>query len=347
MASEIILHIGQPKTGTTSLQSRLAGQRDVLLAGGVFYPKLAMNDINHRCLAPAIFKADKYSADIRLGLGGSPEKIIEGSSAQWDKLRENAPSDVLILSGENFFRPLTGDSGETLKTALSMKGYERRRILAYIRHPADRYLSFVQEQLKIITRIVAVKAYPFMDTLRSYRQVFGEDFQVRLYDRSLLKDADVFHDFVDWAGLDETMVNMDIKDDRPNHSFSAEAMKVLTQLQGRTRRKSDAEVQQNRRKLNALRKLDRAVPGATKPTLKPKARARIERGSFELLALREEFDLSFPGVDYSKIDPRGETEKMVVTDFSQICDFDEARFHELKNQLKTRLPPEELNLADT
>lgn len=346
MPREVILHIGQPKTGTTSLQRRLAAQRESLLEKGINYPKLAMNDFNHRCLDPAISGVKKFPADIRLGLGETGSEIVQASKQEWKYLHKTFDRDMLILSGENFFHPLEGQAKARLKWFLSKGGEFDCRVLTYIRNPSDRYLSFVQEQLKLVNRIMALKAYPFMNVLTSYRQTFGVDFHVRLYDPELLIGSDVLTDFKNWLGEGARHIDTQLKTNSPNTSLSAEAMAILTRLDGRRRDKTKAEVLNNRKKLNALRKLDRTTPGATKPKLKPEPKAFIEQNSPELLKLRDGFGLSFPDVDYKRIKPGHQSEKRMVTKFSQICDFDKDRSEVLIEGLKRKFTAAELNLAD-
>lgn len=346
MPREVILHIGQPKTGTTSLQRRLAVQRESLLEKGINYPKLAMNDFNHRCLSPAIFGAKNYPPDIKYSLGGQGQNVVEQSKEQWKFLRKTFQQDRLILSGENFFYPLEGLARSRIRWFLSMGDRYPYRVLSYVRNPADRYLSFVQEQLKLVNHIMALKAYPFMKVLTSYEQTFGQDFNVRLYDKELLKGSDVLEDFKKWLGDGDDLIDTQLKTEKPNISLTAEAMYVLTRLQGRRRGKTKSEVLINRKKLNSLRQLDRKTLGGTKPELKPDAKAFVEQNSPELLQLREVFDLSFPSVDYERINSNPKIEELPVKSFNQICDFDKDRSELLIEGLKRKFTAAELNLAD-
>lgn len=346
MPKEVILHIGQAKTGTTSLQRRLARQRGRLLENGINYPNLVMNDFNHRCLAPAVFGGTNFPADVKLALGETGEEIVKTSKAQWKVLRQTFDQDLLILSGENFFYPLDGMAGARLKWFISMGGYRSYRVLSYIRNPSDRYLSIVQERLKVVSGIMELRADPFMNVLTSYRKIFGSDFHVRLYGHEQLIGADILKDFSDWVGTPGPVIDTELKTDKPNISLSAEAMAVLARLQGRRRDKTKSEIMLNRKKINALRNLDRQTEGATKPILKPWAKAFIEKNSPELLALRDEFGLSFPDVDYAAIKPGQKSAKKTVSDLSKICRFNKERSEILVEGLKRKFTAAELNLAD-
>ena len=52
MGMELYLHIGTEKTGTTTIQSFLAANRDLLKRNRILYPR-APGEQNHRALAAA------------------------------------------------------------------------------------------------------------------------------------------------------------------------------------------------------------------------------------------------------------------------------------------------------
>lgn len=48
---KLILHLGMPKTGSTSIQTFMAQNRDNLLALGVLYPKVNISTNNHNFIS--------------------------------------------------------------------------------------------------------------------------------------------------------------------------------------------------------------------------------------------------------------------------------------------------------
>ena len=63
MPKRLVLHIGSPKTGTTSLQSWLYANRTTLDQAGVYLP-LSIGQPSNRCLAAAFDPSEDLSGDI-------------------------------------------------------------------------------------------------------------------------------------------------------------------------------------------------------------------------------------------------------------------------------------------
>ena len=51
----LFLHIGHPKTGTTSIQTWFLANREALRSAGILYPTTGLNDSAHRLLSPAFY----------------------------------------------------------------------------------------------------------------------------------------------------------------------------------------------------------------------------------------------------------------------------------------------------
>ncbi len=93
----VILHIGQSKTGTTSLQSFLASNRASLAKAGVLYPDvyrggIPLNVLEHNSFAESLCGFRRFP-------GFSAEEYFP----QFLEQAQKQGCDTLLLSGESFW----------------------------------------------------------------------------------------------------------------------------------------------------------------------------------------------------------------------------------------------------
>lgn len=201
MVQELVFHLGDCKTGTTALQSVLAGGlarahdgRDYL------YPAR----FNHIPLAKTIsgLKGEAAEAAHRDRRWSALAREMEKSDARWG-----------IVSAEHFEFVPPGK----LKAALDdfLPGWEgRSRFIAYVRPHPERIVSAYAEAIKK-TGIKAPMArflrareggggdgglYHFHPRFTAWRAVFGDAFTLRPFIRSRLAQGDIVADFLDWLG---------------------------------------------------------------------------------------------------------------------------------------------------
>jgi Sulfotransferase domain len=135
--SELVLHIGTHKTGTTALQEALAAARHRLKAQGLVYPHLHPRESgHHRLVTPWIDLAHRrYTGPPAVGL--------------WRRLAERRAGgrDTVVLSSEEFSRarPQSVDFAEL---AGFVAGFDRRRVVCYLRNQADYIQSVYLQVLK-------------------------------------------------------------------------------------------------------------------------------------------------------------------------------------------------------
>ncbi|HSF64195.1 MAG TPA: hypothetical protein VLA78_07395, partial [Paracoccaceae bacterium] len=139
--TKLILHIGQPKTGTSALQSVLSANRAQLLSVGVLYPTQARpRSPKHALAGPYLMGRASYSVQRRTGKKGAALDAL--STDYWTALRaeiRSTPHETLILSSECFFnRPMHSQPG--LRERLS-EVCDSVEVVAYLRSPAARFLS--------------------------------------------------------------------------------------------------------------------------------------------------------------------------------------------------------------
>ncbi|WP_234869871.1 hypothetical protein [Alitabrizicola rongguiensis] len=335
----VILHIGQPKTGTTAIQNALVAQRDLLIKHGTLYPSPKHIPYVHHFLPVLIEDPDKIAQHTLNRMGFSPT-VCKGMAREELALVRQQVDAVqpkqIILSSESMFRSFSTAKFDHLKQLLADLGDEVR-VVAYLRNPADHYMSRAQQQLRNRAEIVSPDPNRTIGPLTAYRAAFGDAFECRVYDRKVLRDGDVIRDFWDYAGLDPNL--MPSNADSDNSSISAEAMSVFLRINPPTDAKTPDEAKEHSRRRRAVLQADADLPGATKPRLRPEIRDYIIRSNTELLQQRDEFGLVFPGLDYSIVGQNVPTQTPTFSRIEELCELDPARRDALEARVRAELAP--------
>ncbi|WP_421861332.1 hypothetical protein [Parvibaculum sp.] len=177
MGRKLFIHIGPPKTGTSSLQWFLRAQRDRLLEEGIFYPEDdAHNWQSQRRLGFALRrKADPKNGDIpdlKVTLDDLHHQI------------ENTDAHTIVLSSEEFFamRP------EAVHRLLDAFASFDIQIVFYPRRQDDAYISSFTQRVKVARRQFTEPIHSFLD--EPHRMSRGLDFyrRGRVWAKNLGKD---------------------------------------------------------------------------------------------------------------------------------------------------------------
>lgn len=187
MIEELIIHLGDRKTGSTSIQAALASKCWNCPSARLFYPA----DSNHNSLANAIRGEER---GISLAQRG-------------DKIRQRlvrSDAQFGVLSAEHFEAVSPHDLADFLGSYLP-EVMSQFRLIAYIRPHADRLLSSFAERSKIGSNCASTvhlhqnflsnNILMYAPRMREWRNVFGERVTFRPFIRSMLLDQDVVSDF--------------------------------------------------------------------------------------------------------------------------------------------------------
>lgn len=105
---QIVLHVGMPKTATTTIQYTFAAQSDALLAGGVLFPKTGRPDGVEPCHHSLFLPAATSRTEIGTPLP-EPETTFEGMCERLEAERRAAGASTIVLSSEMLWNPATFD----------------------------------------------------------------------------------------------------------------------------------------------------------------------------------------------------------------------------------------------
>lgn len=235
--ANFILHVGDGKCGSSSIQASLFQAREALAQQGLVYET-------------ATPRSGHFSM-VRL-IGGTTRGDDTAQLTMAERSRERIrqalrPDSTVILSAENF---LALDPERVLDLCRMISPeIGDVRVIAYVRPPESMYLSLVQQQLKADHRYVLPQVYqrPIDRYLSRWSDRVGhENLSVGLFDRARLRDGDVVADFA--ARLSALSgAEIGLGSSQSNLSLTAEQLIVLQQMRlrwfgdvgGRRQRESD------------------------------------------------------------------------------------------------------------
>lgn len=148
MAKRAILHMGMPKTGTTSFQNAIFAKRDILLRDHrMMYPSVGANHTNALC---AMFLPDPRT-HISVKIAGintveAAEELRQDYFRQVEADLVQPGWDTLVLSAEglaNLNRTSLSELHDWLK-----KWVDEIEVIYWIRHPVRFTVSVMQQMIK-------------------------------------------------------------------------------------------------------------------------------------------------------------------------------------------------------
>ena len=273
-----LLHIGTPKTGTTSIQACLARAEVTGALGPYRYP-LYRGDRNHNRLTtlylphrdlPQVWQAE-YPRD---------DDGFQRARRRYRRFlfRRLRAAGGALLSGESLSNYITAPIAVQLRSDLESLGFEQFHVVLYVRDPADFYLSRTQQALKwslFPTTVVADPVsfrYHFRRMAETWEQAFPGSLIVRRYRSG--PQQDVLADFSDLI-QGRLGITLPRAAARLNTTLSAEAMVVILDYRQAVGPGADSLLIPGLDRLVAyLAQSGQRIP-QTKPTLKAAVAERI------------------------------------------------------------------------
>jgi len=225
----VLLHVGLPKTGTTSIQQALYNACKNNDLDGVCYP-LIDNKIHHHDIVTIFMAPDRL---LRW------HKSIVRTTEELRKIRERVKGVIVealgrkndvILSSE-FLSAMNHDEIASFKRYLEQSTTGSIKVLMYVRSPPDYYLSFVQQQIKASSTFANPVDYRqrIKGMVGKWVNAFPGVVEIRSYDRSIAESGSLLTDFgeVCRAFFGKPLTNSEKYPSSLNRSLSAEAMIIV------------------------------------------------------------------------------------------------------------------------
>ena len=201
----VYIHIGAPKTATSTLQSALAKGAGALLKAGVLYPsELRHGDAHHLLVCDLIEKYQKQKMP-DLWYGDCPRReawsaLSREIASHGDKIQS------VILSSELFF-------GQTRNIDLILKDVQAHlqghqvKVVVYLRRQDQLYSSFFNQDVKGV-RQWSYSAYQFYQTHQIFRHdyhqlitTWKQNILIRPYEPQQWEGEDIVQDFCQLVGI--------------------------------------------------------------------------------------------------------------------------------------------------
>ena len=325
MVKEIVIHLGDCKTGTTSIQSVLASGAWKTptggVGGGIIYPAR----FNHMNLAKTL----------------TVEEVKPFQEKHFAKLRkafDESDAAIGVISAEHF---------EFVDPALVKAAIEQHlpeyadhiRLVAYVRPHADRLVSTFAERTKkglfykslsaMHEKLVDKRTLFYTPRFEKWRALFGERFTLRPFVRDRLRHADVVQDFFHYLfESDEFEIT---RATESNESLSVEDVAMLRAIHRHFRQNPNIHQMQQQSFGWYMSDLLAATPGRgdTRPRLhKALAQQVVDTYHDDACALDEAFFEASPMVDALQAAP----DKAVATaqSFKAVDHYDAAQIRHFK-----------------
>ncbi|MFN9546013.1 MAG: hypothetical protein ACK6AD_02935 [Cyanobacteriota bacterium] len=282
------LHIGVPKTGSTSIQASLASGQQQLAEHGYYYPVF---EINHRFLTSAFLERPE-TFDYNEFLSLSASEINERNDNNLRRLESEFQASGctnLVLSSEHLVL-LSELSIRRLQDYLHAN-FANTIVVVYFRHPLSSAASMIQEMIKNgVSTLDLLTAHPPFNRpkriLKSWSRCFDPKFiRVRDFSYQSLVNHDLIADFlycIDFRG-DVNLFPRLYK----RQSLSMPAVLIANQLASLYPKYSPARAPQHRLSLLLER-----IPGPKYFPDPATVAVILEQATTELAYLREEWSLS-------------------------------------------------------
>lgn len=214
----LYLHIGSPKTGTSSIQAFCWKNQEAFKKKGYCFPDMPFRYKHKYHIRNGLFFTSKYfGEDGKRDIQVEQNNLEEGMRILEDTFLEY---DNVILSDEGiwngfFLRKGTRKKADILLESAERCGYQIK-VIVYLRGQADYLMSWYNQLIKhsVSERLSRLsweeyfenyKTYIALDYLKYLRQLercFGkENIIVRRFDRKFFVNGSLIEDFLDTVGL--------------------------------------------------------------------------------------------------------------------------------------------------
>ncbi len=228
MINELIIHLGDTKTGSTSIQKALVLNLCAAPGTSIAYP----TRLNHNTLAATLHK----------------DKASEFRESRFNRLYryfQESDADYGIVSAEHFQMVDPQVLNDAIKTYWPNLA-DRIRLISYVRPHCDKMLSAFSERVKGGVKLDTVDdlfdafgrsgGLEYTNRFAKWRKVFGDRFELRPFVRKNLYQGDVVSDFFRYVlGNEDFAITGTVS---ANKSLTISQLSLLNEMHKRLKQKT-------------------------------------------------------------------------------------------------------------
>ncbi|KQB98304.1 hypothetical protein AL073_05355 [Loktanella sp. 1ANDIMAR09] len=338
-ADRLILHIGHPKTGTTTLQAALVAGRMQLAQQGIAQPDTVRTAGNAIMLGHHLFGLAPFAINRQGWLNISDRDALDLAAQQWRDLKaqvEAIRARQIVISSEHFFQAFDAATFAHASQILHSLA-QAVVVVIYVRAPVSDMLSNLQESVKTpLNRVQRRDRDALQTIITAWAGAFPGAVQIHAFDKQTLVNRDIKADFFGRYLPEADLPTL--PDGDLNTSMSAEAMAILHDVKaGRLDRRFDVVSFYER-----VRRDDNRVVAPTHPAWQDGVAQSINNWCApDLIWLRDAHCITFPGIDYDALNPGSyDSDHILPARIEDVCLVDPARKARLwrRVRLKEALP---------
>ena len=245
-SKRLILHIGTPKSGSTSIQQSLGKAHDALKTYNIYYPIIEPSSIspyNHIFTFIPIFVdtiEDIFWFRRRLQPFEDKDLNVQNYRQAWIKEFNTFEQDHFIISAEHLVEPYFNEDAVIRIKEFVGPYFDNVTIIAYVRHYDTWIPSRIQEYIKngldsvqkeelreIVEEFLNCPPYmSYQQSLQKWIHVFGrENIVVRPFDPDVFHEGSLLSDFFHASGL--PVDDIEIPEIRSNESIGKYAVSFV------------------------------------------------------------------------------------------------------------------------
>jgi hypothetical protein len=348
---KIVLHMGQSKTGTSSLQKSLHLAAATLRQAKVYYPDFGHGFDSHPLLLALCGQAHRIPP-WRLEWLGGPDGAVQAAERAWEQTCagiRNDPPDLLVLSSEFLLHQVDGPQKALLAKLLSALSHDITPVI-YVRHPQDHYRARLQQRMKSWDHPFPPHGPTLQAAVLETEAAFGRPANLIAFDRGLLQGGDIVRDFAA-RYLSPWVTPADLPEVTTNVGLSAEALVLMAHLRAEAGGSYQA-ARQVAKLVPELEALDQSIPPSQPFTLLPEVAEAALRAAVGHRWLAETGRLQIPGLDISRIDGAPVPDWMTTAPPATLFQHDPDRLARLRQAIRQssrrKAPPKppSVRLAD-